>query len=485
MKFLITSFLCFVFTGYTQTEIKLQKNPHSEYDYHKIVMLKTDYDRQTKKFYDIKSKTTKYAWKELKIDVIDFKSLSVKKSGRNYNIIIQLDADGILKLDLNTTGYEGETLAFVFKDTIYQTKKIQEPILNGQFEIKNITKLQKDDIVTTLTSLPPYAIQKQLYSAIQSHKTEKIDSLLAQGAQLVDGGYKVGYNNFKDVIYDLFRSKNSKYKKYQKTIQHLLKRGFVPNPKNLKQAIVFEDIEYIKKHFTSEKNTEKRKLLLRKKLKDIINNGSLEILKLVEQLGLKLEPITFGRHNILMEAVLHGDNDMIRYLLTKKIPYEPASLLAYTAIYREINTVDVLLQHDIDINSLFKEDNSTVGHVLFDLEFKHEYFMDNVALKRVHELMERGLDVKKVNKSNETVLHALAPYVKKYLGFGRGAYATYSPTKVAEEVIAFVKLAKAKGVDTTLKDNKGLTAYDYVVKDAKAFKIEDKALIKEVLTVFK
>ncbi len=484
MKIITVFFLFVVFFGYSQTKIRLAKNPYSD-ENHQIVLLKNDYNRGDLKIYDLKSQRIKYAWKALKIDVLDFKSLEVKGKRNGYDVVIQLDADGILLLDKHTTEYRDESLALVFNDTIYQTLKIGDPILDGRFKISDLTKKQKNNFVATYKGLPSYDIQKQLYSAIQSHKIEKIDSLLENGAQLIDGGYKIGPNNFKNVIYDLFRSKNSKYEKYSKTINHLLKKGFVPNPKNLNQAIVFEDIDYVRNFFMSEKDVEKRKKLVNNKLRYIINNGSLELLKLTENMGLNLEKITFGRDKktVLMEAVLKGDNEMIGYLLKKNIPYDTPRLFVYSAIYKQINTVDVLLREGVDINTGFN-DNSNIAQALVDLEFRHDYFMNNVSLKKIPQLIKRGLDINTVNTRQETILHTLAPYVKKYLGFGRGAYSNYSPKKVAKELIELVNLIKSKGVDPNIKDNDGFTAYDYVLKDIKSYKIEP-VLIQKVLNAFK
>lgn len=468
----------------SQTKIKLAKNPYSD-DFHGIVMLNAYPSNSDRTFYDAKSKKIKHAWKEVKIDVTEFKSLLIEGKGNSYTVTLQLDADGILQLDKNTTDNNDEILALVFNDTIYQTKRIDKPMLDGRFQIRNLTKKQKNNMVTTYKKLPSYNLQKKLYSAIQSGKLEKIDSLLNKGAQLIDGGYKIGYNNFRNVIYDLFRSKNSKYEKYPKTVNHLLKKGFVPKPKNLRQAIVFEDVTYVRNFFMSEKNIEKRKKRVRKKLKQIIDNGSLELLKLTEELGLDLEKITFGKNTVLMQAILKGDDEMIAYLLTKNISYDAPYLLVYTTIYNEIKTLDVLLNNGIDINTRFK-DNSNIAQALLDLEFKHDGFMDNVSLEKIPQLIARGLQVNTINTSgNETVLHTLAPYVKKYLGFGRGAYATYSPTKVSKDVIAVVELLKQKGVDTKVKDKKGFTAYDYVLKDAKEFKINDKKIVEQVVNAFK
>ncbi len=485
MKFFTIFLLLVSFLGNSQTKVKLAKNPYSENN-HKIVLLKNDYYKGDAKFYDIKARKIKYAWKELQIDISEFKSLEVSGKGNNYEITLQLDADGILQLDKNTTEYIGEVFAFVFNDTIYETQKIKEPILNGRFKIKNLTKKQKNKMVTTYKSFASYDLQKQLYSAIGSNKIEKIDSLLAQGAQLIDGGYKVGYNNFRNVIYDAFRNKNSKYEKYPKTVKHLLKRGFIPNSKNINQAIVFEDVPYVRNFFMAEKNIEKRKKLLIKYVDDIIDNGSLDLLKLVEELGLKLEKVTIKKESILTEAVLKGDGEIINYLLAKKIARDDSTLLVYACSYRTIKTVDVLLDYGIDINML-NENKDNLAQVLLDFEFKHDYYYDNFSLKMSPKLIERGLEVTTKNNKGQTVLHTLGIHVKDFFNYRDGQSSGYSPVKAAEKIIALVQLLKSKGVAIKTKDIKGLTAYDYVSKDVEVFKerLWKKSMVKELLDAFK
>lgn len=479
MKYFIVFFILTGFLGYSQTKIDLQKNPYSD-EKHSIVLLRAPSVTNHKAYYDIKDQDEKYAWKNLHIDIVDFKSLIID----NKSITIQLDADGIAKLDEFTTDYEDKTIAFIYNDTIYQTQEVKAPILNGQFRVSNLTKKQKNKIINYYKSLPPYALQKKLYSAIHSHKISKIDSLLNEGAQLIDGGYKVGPNNFKNVIYNLFRSKNSKYEKYSKTVKHLLKRGFIAKPKNIKQAIVFEDVEYVKNFFLKEKNLEKRSKLLKKYVSDIIDYSSLELLKLVEDLGLNLETVTFGKKTLLMKAILDtGDPMIVDYLLTKNIAYDSASILVYATIYNKIETLDALLNRDVNINALF-EDNSNIAQSLIVLEFKHDYFMDNVSLEKIPKLIERGLNLKTSNKKEQTILHTLAIYVKGYLGYRSGVYSTYDPDDVSKDIIDLVTLIKSKGVDTKIKDSDGFTAYDYVLKDMKAFKIKPEAT-QEVLNAFK
>ncbi len=476
MKFFTIFFLFVTFLGNSQTKIKLAKNPYSENN-HKIVLLKNDYYKGDTKFYDVKSRKVKYAWKELQIDVSEFKSLDIKGRGNSYDITVQLDADGILQLDKHTTEYRDEFLAFVFNDTIYQTQKIGDPILNGRFKIKNLTKKQKNKMVTTYRSFPSYDLQKQLYSAIGSNKTEKIDSLLAQGAQLIGGG---------SVFYSLFRSKNSKYKKYIKTINHLLKRGFVPKPKTISQAIVFEDIPYVRNFFMSEKNAEKRKKLLIKYVDDIIDNGSLDLLKLVEELGVKLEKVTIKKESVLTEAVLKGDGEIINYLLAKKIPRDDSTSLVYACSYRTIKTVDVLLDYGIDINML-NEEKDNLAQVLLDFEFQHDYYKDNFSLRKMPELIKRGLKVATKNNKGQTVLHTLGIHVKDFFNYRDGQSSGYSSVKAAEKIIALVQLLKSKGVAIKTKDNKGLSAYDYVSKDVEVFKerLWKKSMVKELLDAFK
>ncbi len=485
MKIITIFSLLVAFLGNSQTKIKLAKNPYSE-DTHKIVLLKNNYDKGDAKFYDIKTRKIKYAWRGLNIDVLEFKSLLIDEKRNSYDITLQLDADGILQLDKHTTEYRDEILAFVFNDTIYQTQKIGDPILDGRFKIKNLTKKQKNRIVTTYKALPSYDLQKQLYSAIQSGKIKKIDSLLEKGAQLIDGGYKIGYNNFRNVIYELFRYKNSKYEKYPKTVNHLLKRGFIPKPKTIIEAIVFEDIPYVRSFFMAEKNVGKREKLLRKYVDDIIDNGSLGLLKLVEELGLKLEKVTIKKESILTWAVLKGDGEIISYLLKKKIPRDNSTLLVYACSYRIIKTVDVLLDYGIDINML-NENKDNLAQVLLDYEFQQDYYYNNFSLIKTPLLIERGLKVTTKNNKGQTVLHTLGIHVKDFFNYREGQSSGYSSVKAAEKIIALVKLIKLKGVDTKTKDNKGFTAYDYVSRDEEMFKEElwKKSVVKELLEVFK
>ena len=473
---IFTFFICYF--GNAQTEITLKRNPYSDQN-HKLTLLREGSQEANGDYYDIKSKKRIEHYKSVKISIVDFKSLIIDKN----SLTIKLDADGILALDKISSDYIDGTLAFVFNDTIYQTKKIKEPIYNGLFKIENISKKQQNNIVNYYKSLPSYDLQKELYSAISSGKLKKIDSLLDKGAQLVDGGYKVGPNNFKHVIYDVFKNKNSEYEKYPNTVAFLLKRGFVPNPKNIYQAIAFEDEVYVKKFFLKEKNMANRQKLLRKHVREILEKGSLDLLLLVEDLGLNLEQVKFGKHNLLRKAILVANDEMIGYLLTKDIPFEKASLMTYAAIYNKIETLDVILQSGVDINSLYT-DKSNIAQGIIEIEFSDDYFMGNISLKKIPLLIERHLNVNNTDNKNETVLHAISYNLKHYLTFRSGVYAIYDPSKIAKEITTLVSLLKSKGIDTSIKDNKGFTAYDYALKDAEIYKIEPEEL-KELLAAFK
>ncbi len=482
MNFFTTLFLFVFLLGNSQTKITLAKNPYSDNN-HGIVLLNNDsFDKENTKYYSIEDGKVKYAWKKLKIEVTKFKSILVSSKENKYDITLQLDADGILKLDRYTTNNNDNILAFVFNDTIYQTKKIKAPILNGKFNLKNLTKKQKNKIVTILKSLPSYDLQVELYEGITSCNTEKIDKALEKGAQLIDGGYKEGATNYRDVIYNLFRDKNSKYKKYSKTIKHLLKRGFTPNSKNIQQAIVFEDIVYVRNFFMSEKNMKKRQKMLNKYAWNSVSNGSLKVFKLIEDLGLVLKEKR--KKSLLMKAVKERRAEMVNYFLSKKYPYTAADLLVYLSIYMDIKIFDAIVtEYNLDINSLTKESNSNVAQQLVILYNKGKFFDNELFLKIIPKLIERGLKVNTKNKLGSTILHEVSTSLKYILNYRSAYHEQYNPIREAKELINFIELMKSEGVTINAKDVKGFTAYDYALKDMNRFKVKSETVQKVLNTL--
>ena len=483
MKFLPFFFLLATFFGNSQTKIKLAKNPYSD-ENHGIVLLNNDLlDKDNNEYYSIKDKKTKYAWRKLKIESTKFKSILVNRKDNQYDITLQLDANGIVKLDRYTTNNNDNILAFVFNDTIYQTHKIKAPILNGRFDITNLTEKQKNKIVSTLKKLPSYDLQVELYKGITSCNTAKIDEALEKGAQLIEGGYKGGATNYKNVIFRLFKDKNSKYKKYSNIIKHILKRGFVPKPKDINQAIVFEDLDYIKTFFISEKNIEKRQKMLNRHAWNSVNNGSLKVFKLIESLDLVLT--NKRKKSLLIKAVKERHADMVDYFLSKKYPYGAANLLVNLSVYIDITIFDTLIaKYNIDINSLTKEDNFNIAQQLVILSNKGKFFDNELFLKIIPKLIDRGLKVNSKNKLGSTILHEVSKSLKYILNYRSAYHEQYNPIREAKEVISFIEFIKSKDVNTNLKDEKGYVAYDYALKDINNFKVKSET-VQKVLNALK
>ncbi len=485
MKFFTIFFLLAMFLGNSQVKIELAKKPYSDENYGIVLLNKDSFDKENTKYYSIEDGKIKYAWEKLKIGTTKFKSILIdNRDNRDnrYDITLQLDADGILKLDRYTTNNNDNVLAFVFNDTIYQTQKIKAPILNGKFNLKNLTKKQKNKIVTTLKNLPSYDLQIELYEGITSCNTEKIDKALEKGAQLIDGGYKGGATNYIDVIYNLFRDKNSKHKKYSKTIKHLLKRGFIPNSKNIQQAIVFEDIVYVRNFFTSEKNIKKRQKLLNKYVWNSVSSGSLKVFKLIEELGLVLKEKR--KKSLLMKAVKERHETMVDYFLSKKYSYDAVNLLVNLSVYIDITIFDALVtKYNIDINSLTKEDDSNIAQQLIILSNKGKFFDDELFLKIIPKLIDRGLKVNTKNKLGSTILHEVSRSLKYILNYRSAYHEQYNPIREAKELINFIELIKSKGAVINEKDAKGFTAYDYALKEMNNFKVKSETVQKVLKTL--
>ena len=114
------------------------------------------------------------------------------------------------------------------------------------------------------------------------------------------------------------------------------------------------------------------------------------------------------------------------------------------------------------------------------LEFADEHFLGDISLQRIPAFIERGLNVEQQANDGKTVLHTLAIYLKKYLGYRKGAYAIYSSNKTANKITDIINLIKSKAPSITkVKDSSGLTALDYALTDAKGY---EKRVKKENIT---
>ncbi|WP_324026333.1 hypothetical protein QSV08_02635 [Maribacter sp. BPC-D8] len=462
-----------------QEKIEFNKNPYTN-ENHFIIKLQEQGKKSSKIFYDVKEKKNKYGYEEPVVTVNNFKSIIVEKENDSYNLTLQLDADGVLDLDLATSANVKKVYAFVFNDTIYQTKKFSSPSFHGQFLIKNISKKQKNNIVNFYKSLPNFELQLKLYHAIDHAEKSKIDSLLNVGALLTEINYKIGYNQQNGAFYSAFCRRRGTYFKYQDVADYLLSKGFIPKAITIDQAIAYRDVKYINNYFNTIENKEERCNALRRKLWNVFRYGNASVIREFEILGLNIETEKHRGKSLLANASIRSEASMVSYLLNKKIAYDEATLLIYSLVYNKMDATDALLEGGLNINTLLDNKNN-IAQKMIAFEYIHKDSYNNASVRKIPLMIERGFNPNTIGNEGKTLLHTIASNTNEIMGFrvkGKSSF-TYDESECLKQILEVVKVIKSNGGDFNKKDDKGFTAYEYVLKQIHELKSRDINLKKE------
>lgn len=461
-----------------QETIKFNKNPYTN-ENHFIIKLEKKGKTNSKKFFDTKEKVFKYGYKKPVVTVDDFRSITIHEKGKLFDLILNLDADGVVELDVSTTKYIEREHAFVFNDTIYQTKQFSSPSYDGQFLIENVSKEQKNKIVEFYKNLPNYELQKSFYYAIKDGEYKKIDSLLNAGAVLSEINTSIGHNKVNGVFYDIISRRNSKYTKYRTMTDYLLQKGFVPKAKTFEQAIVYDDVVFMKKYFAKINNKEEKRKLLKRELSRLFSSGSVAMMQEYERLGFDFTTEKYSGKNMLLYAVINGNANAVSFMLEKGISYNELSLLTYSLVYNSIYVTDALLRKGLNLNALF-DDNDNIAQELILVEYSHDYSLGDTCLDKIPFMIERGFNPTTIGSKGKTLLHTLANKSDKFLDYILKASSKDIEFKRVQKITDLVNQIKNKEANLiSIKDVNGFTAYDYALAKVNEMNEEIKEREKE------
>jgi len=446
--------LCFMIVtlGYSQgsKEIRLSKQAFSDQN-HVFQFLLNNPQQGDQLLPSLKNATKKTGVYDSPILTQEsFRSLEVLKKKKGlYDIIIKMNPKGRAKLDQATTDSPDIPVVYVFNDTIYQIRKDSGPILDGKFKVSGLTAAQKDHLISYYKKLPPRALQTAFYKMIDKKKIHSADSLVKLGA-LVSEGTGLGYRAFKDA-----------YKKQDTLVLNFLKKhNFVPKSKNLREALTYKNLPYIKKYFSARKKTATFQKEINKTFFSEADENTLDVIQLLVELGANVNYKTRSGKNVVNYVASSGDCNVLTYLLDQGIEHTAVQVLLEASYSNRIDVIECLLARDeFHVNLRFPTGES-VMQVILETDLTYELADYKNGLAKVSYLLDKGADPSFKDNKGNTPLHILTTTVSSYTDF-TNKWATFDPDVVQKEIVKVAKKMILKGADPTAKNNEGLSPLAY------------------------
>jgi len=439
------------FLGYAQNSewIRLNRNPYSN-QFHGMVMVRENPKEKEFEFPILQEpRNTLDVYGQPLLTQYYFESVRIEKRDKKYDLHIKMNPKGRVLLDVNTSDANGSTLAFVFNDTIFGTEKIKEPNLTGIFTLKGLTQQQKDRVVEYYSTLPPTKVQLDFFKAVKEKQFKKADSLIKVGA-LVVGGHISKYMKERSQFESAFTKNDTT------TITYLKKNNFSVAATSLNEAMIFSDVDFIKKYFNAKKGSDAYQKSLNQTLFNTAKTINLKIAKALVDLGANVDYTPKNRPGVLQYVAAYNTCGVLDYLVSKSTSKSMFKIFEEACYHRPIEDIDCILgieKMDVNLTSCC---SGGMMHGIINRDVTADFSSYKKGVAKMSYLLDKGANPLLTDDKGNTALHKLAVNVYNYVD-RKHNYSSFDIQEAHKAIAALAKKMVEKGADPKTKNKDGLT----------------------------